>query len=148
MKHFDLARPTGLFEEFDRAFFNTPSVFKSMDHDFVQAVELNDEEKHYLVSLDIPGVKRDEVQVEVNENVLCISGERKNEFEKDGYSEKSYGKFSRSFKLPKNANLSELEASHEDGVLHVVIPKTDKSESPKKIEVKEGKGSFLKKLLN
>ena len=123
-------------------------MFKSFDREFLQPVDLKEEDNSYLVSMDVPGVPNEDVNVEVNDDVLCISGERINEFEKDGYSEKSYGKFSRSFKLPRDANVSELEASCEHGVLHVVIPKASSSSSAHKVEVKEGKGSLLKRLFS
>ena len=80
------------------------------------------------------------ISVDVKDNVLTISGERKykNEVKKEDYykCESSYGKFQRSFTLPKDADAESIKASTENGELEVVIPKLTKSSESKKIEVK------------
>ncbi len=85
-------------------------------------------------------MKKDDIHVEVKENRLTISGERKTKEEvkdEDYYRvESSYGKFERSFALPDNVDAENVSASSEDGVLEVVLPKKERSAETKKVEVK------------
>lgn len=94
----------------------------------------------YHVDVDLPGVKKEDIKVDIKENVMTISGERHSKEEvkeKDYYRmESSFGKFSRSFTLPDNADVENIEASTENGVLEVVIPKLASKTSAKSIAVK------------
>lgn len=93
------------------------------------AVDLGEDEKSYLVSAELPGVRREDVTVELHEDVLTIRGEKKSERDekkdRSHWIERSYGSFSRSFTLPPNAVADELKASFKDGVLSVEIPKKE-----------------------
>ncbi|WP_281951578.1 Hsp20/alpha crystallin family protein [Nitrosophilus kaiyonis] len=104
------------------------------------AVNEKEDEKAYYVEVDLPGVKKEDIKVEVKDNVLSISGERKfKKEEKDkGYirTESFFGKFERRFTLPNDADAEKIEAKVEDGVLHLTIPKVEEKENVKKIEVK------------
>lgn len=107
---------------------------------FTPKVNTREGEFAYHVDVDLPGVKKEDIKVDVKENVLTISGERhsKEEIkEKDYYRmESSFGKFSRSFTLPDNADIENIEASSDNGVLEVVIPKMASKEAAKSISVK------------
>jgi len=108
---------------------------------FIPSVNTREGEYAYHVEVDLPGVKKEDVHVEVEDNVLTISGERKTKKEvkeKDYYKmESSYGKFQRSFTLPENTDAENIEANSKDGVLEVVIPKMKKSKKEtKKIKIK------------
>lgn len=108
---------------------------------FTPVVNTREGEFAYHVEADLPGVKKEDISVETKDNVLTISGERKHkdEVKKEDYYklESSYGKFVRSFTLPKGVDAENIKASCENGVLEVVIPKlTKKSEEKKKIKVK------------
>jgi HSP20 family protein len=93
------------------------------------AVDLTEDERSYKVSVELPGVRREDVSVELHEDVLTIRGEKRSEREekKDRahWVERSYGSFSRSFTLPPTAAADELLASFKDGVLAIEIPKKE-----------------------
>ena len=93
------------------------------------AVDLTEDDKGYRVSIELPGVKREDVTVELHEDVLTIRGEKKSEREekkdRSHWIERTYGSFSRSFTLPATAIADELKATFKDGVLTVEIPKKE-----------------------
>jgi len=108
---------------------------------FKPSVNTREGEYAYHIEVDLPGVKKDDINVDIKNDVLTISGERKTKKEvkeKDYYKmESSYGKFQRSFTLPDNVDTENIEANSKDGVLEVVIPKMEKSKKEtKKIKIK------------
>jgi HSP20 family protein len=104
------------------------------------AVDIAEEKDKYIVKADLPGMKQDDIKVELSENVLSISGERKhekNEENKDKhyyYYERSYGAFERKFVLPSDADVEKINANYKDGVLTIEIQKKE-SKKPKQIKV-------------
>jgi HSP20 family protein len=106
---------------------------------FTPVVNTREGEFAYHVEADLPGVKKEDINVDTKDNVLTISGERnhKEEVTKDDYYklESSYGKFQRSFTLPDGVDSENIKASCENGVLEVTIPKLTTKEDKKKIEV-------------
>ena len=106
---------------------------------FTPAVNEKVDDKGYYLEIDLPGVKKENIDISVNDGVLTISGERKLEKkeEKENYVkiESFFGRFERSFKLPPDADLDNIEAKYEDGVLKIFIPKKQKP-AGKKIEIK------------
>jgi HSP20 family protein len=103
------------------------------------AVDVNETDKAYTVTAELPGVAEKDIEVNVKDGVLIIKGEKqeqKEEKSKNRYlSERSYGSFQRMFGLPKGTDESKVDASFQNGVLTVSIPKT--AEAPtRKIEVK------------
>ena len=108
--------------------------------DFVPAVNTREASDAYYIEIDLPGVKKEDVDVSVDKNVLTISGKRESsqEIKEDNYYrvESAYGKFSRSFTLPENVDVEKIKASNENGVLEIVIPKQEViKETTKKIEI-------------
>ena len=107
---------------------------------WMPAVNEKEDEKAYYIEVDLPGVKKEDINIEVKDNVLVISGERKfkKEEEDKGYKrvESFFGKFERRFTLPADADVEKIEAKVEDGVLRLTIPKVEQQENVKKIEVK------------
>ena len=108
---------------------------------FVPRVNTREGEYAYHVELDLPGIKKEDIEITTEDNVLTISGERKmkEEVKEDDYYkvESAYGKFSRSFTLPEKIDVENIHAEAKDGVLEVVIPKLKEEETkPKKIEIK------------
>jgi HSP20 family protein len=93
----------------------------------------------HVIKADVPGVKEEEVKVEVADgNVLVISGERGKEEDKNDKwhrVERSSGKFLRWFRLPKNTKVDEVKAGLENGVLTVTVPKTEEKQEVKAIDI-------------
>lgn len=133
--------PFSDMREWEKRFFPTVSSFFRDEEmsGFKPAVNTREGEYAYHVEVDLPGVKKEDIKVDITGNTLTISGERKTKEEvreKDYYKcESSYGKFQRSFTLPESIDSENLTASCRDGVLEVVIPKATNPET-KKIEVK------------
>ena len=107
---------------------------------WMPAVNEKEDEKAYYIEVDLPGVKKEDINVEVKDNILIISGERKfkKEEEDKGYKrvESFFGKFERRFTLPADADPERIEAKVEDGVLYITIPKVEQHQNAKKIQVK------------
>jgi HSP20 family protein len=122
---------------------------------FQPTCDITEAKDHYMISLDIPGVAQDQLQIEVENQQLKISGERRQEINdtddeaKHIYFERSFGKFTRAFNLPPEIKSEDIQAHYQDGVLNVAIPKV-KKEEPKKISigVSSEKPSFFKKLVS
>jgi HSP20 family protein len=109
--------------------------------DFVPAVNTREADDAYYLEVDVPGVKKEDISIDVEDNALRISGERKLEksrVDDEFYRVESlYGKFERVFNLPEDVDPSKIEAEMEDGVLYIKIPKKQTVEkAPKKIEIK------------
>lgn len=141
--------PFAFIEDFEndlaRIFGNAPV---NRDFGMMPALDMAERESHYILSVDLPGVNKEDVNVEVRDNILRISGERKSEIDKADYSERTYGSFERAVKLPREVKTEDIEARFENGVLQLAIPKTTK-EAVKKIEIKdEAKSGFWNKLTN
>src|SRR6266853_2021767 len=102
------------------------------------ALDLYDEKDRFLVSLELPGMKKEDISLSFQDGVLTVSGERKHEREgKEGEtfrSERYSGKFQRSVSLPAGVDASKVKASYKDGILHVELPKSEEAK-PKQIEV-------------
>jgi HSP20 family protein len=102
-------------------------------------VDITEDDKEYLIKADLPEVKKEDVKLTVQDDVMSISGERKYEKEEKGKKyhrvERAYGSFMRSFTLPEDADGSKVSAEYKDGVLKVHLPKSEKAK-PKSIEVK------------
>ncbi len=112
---------------------------KEVVNAFVPTVNTREDENAYVVEVDLPGVKKDDIKVNIDpeKRTLTISGERKfkEEVKKEDYYkvESSYGKFMRTFSLPENVDADNIDAKTEDGVLTITLPKVKKEEK----EVKE-----------
>lgn len=102
-------------------------------------VDIVEDDKEYLIKVELPEVNKDDVKVTVEGDTLTISGERKAEKEEKGRKfhrvERYYGRFERSFTIPDDADADNVKAEFKDGVLRVHLPKSEKAR-PKQIEVK------------
>jgi len=97
-------------------------------------LDISEDEEKYFVTVDIPGLAKEDVSVTVENGVMKIEGERKEEKKgKYHHTERTYGKFLRSFSLPDDVDTSKIEAKAANGVLELQMPKNKKA---KPIEVK------------
>ncbi len=107
--------------------------------DWTPTVDISETEAEYAIKAELPEVKREDVKVTVEDGVLTIQGERKQEKEEKGKKyhriERSYGRFVRTFTLPDTVDESKVKAEYADGILHLHLPKSEKAK-PKQIEVK------------
>lgn len=102
-------------------------------------VDITEDDKEYLIKAELPEMKKEDVRLTVENEVLAISGERNFEKEEKGKKyhriERAYGSFVRRFSLPEDADGSKVSADFKDGMLHVHLPKSQKAK-PKAIEIK------------
>lgn len=106
---------------------------------FTPKVNTREGEFAYHVDVDLPGVKKEDINIDVHDRTLTISGERnyKNEVKEEDYYkvETSFGKFQRSFTLPDSVDVENITASTDNGVLEVTIPKLQEKTAKKRIAV-------------
>ena len=157
MNHLDRSarRPANrsFFDDFDELFERSLAGYRPLaarDAFFEPSVDVEESKSAFLISIDVPGLRREDVRIDVNDNLLTISGERKREqnSEEGGMRrfERSHGKFQRSFSLPATADCAKVEAHLENGVLTVAIPKAETAK-PRSIEIQNGKSGFFSKLV-
>jgi HSP20 family protein len=105
------------------------------------AMDLVETEDNYVLRADLPGVSEGDVKIELDDNVLTISGERKSAHKeaKEGYYrvERAYGSFSRTLTLPEGVDADAISASFDRGVLEVRVPKPEQRK-PRKVEISAG----------
>ena len=103
------------------------------------SVDIAERESEYVVKVELPGVSKDDVRITLEDALLTIRGEKKQEKESKEASyhrmERSYGSFQRSFTLPASVKADRIEASYRDGILTVTLPKADEARR-KQIEVR------------
>ncbi len=128
--------------DLEKRMFNTyPSVIDDSISAFTPVVNTREGEFAYHIDVDLLGVKKEDINIDVSDGVLTITGERSHKEEvkeKDYYKlESSYGKFERSFALPNGVDAENISAATENGVLEVVVPKLkEELKEKKKIKVK------------
>lgn len=109
---------------------------------FSPKAEIQENAKGYLLSFDVPGIKEDDIKIDFNDSVLRIYGERKSEHKEETagtfHTEKYYGHFERSFKVPESIDDANIEAHHNNGVLQVFYRKPQR-ENPSKSLLKRVK---------
>ena len=102
-------------------------------------VDISETDNHFRITAEIPGINREDVHINIEEGILTIHGEHKEEKDEKGRKfhrvERFYGTFSRSFRLPANIDEKHIEANFKDGLLMLQIPKKT-VDKPKPIEVK------------
>ncbi|MFL7837167.1 MAG: Hsp20/alpha crystallin family protein [Candidatus Promineifilaceae bacterium] len=131
-----------LRSEFDRLFDETLELpawrWPQQTHQL--AIDVAEDDAAYIIKASVPGIKADDLDVSIIDNVLTIKGEIKdeNELDEENYHlrERRWGSFSRSITLPSAVDADAVEASYEDGVLTLNIPKTEEVKA-RRIPIKE-----------
>lgn len=105
--------------------------------------DLSETDNAYELEIDLPGTKKDDISVDYSDGVLTISAQRNDEREEErkGYylSERSYGSYQRSFRVPDSVDHDNIKANFNDGVLTITLPKTEEAQkTSRKIDVQEG----------
>lgn len=107
---------------------------------FAPPSEANAEKDAYEITVELPGVKREDIDISLKDQVLSVKGEKRTKTEKkEGatyFCERQYGAFQRSFRLPSDAALDKIEASFADGVLTLRVPRQSKAENAQKIAIR------------
>lgn len=123
----------------DKIHNDTIKLYENSEHkSWHPAVDIIETVEGYVITMDTPGVNPEDVNIEVNESKLVLSGHRESKNNgkapKSHYKERVHGKFNRTFNLPTDSNTSAITASFDQGVLNISIPKEEKS-LPRKISV-------------
>lgn len=120
-----------LFEDFNRPFWGEGGLLPMTRADWMPAVDINESDNEFLIKLEIPEVRKEDLKIQVDKGMLTISGERKHEKEdkKQHRTERFYGSFSRSFSLPENVAEDAISAEQKDGMLYLRLKKSEKSKS-------------------
>ena len=141
-------RPLALRDEIDRLFDDFFSGWPtarglSATGEFIPSVDMSETDNEVKITAELPGMTEDDVDVELDEDMLTIRGEKKQEEEEEGggryWCESSYGKFVREVPLPSAVDPDKADASFKNGQLKVTVPKRAEEQSKRrKIEVKSG----------
>ncbi|MEA3499756.1 MAG: Hsp20/alpha crystallin family protein [Candidatus Marinimicrobia bacterium] len=126
-------------EIFPSTFNDFFSAFQdNLGQNYSPRMNLLETDDEYKLEVEAPGIKKDEIDILFEDNILTISGEKKTEKKEENsryhINEISFGKFSRSFELPSNIDSDKIDAKWNDGLLNVSIPKSEKAK-PKKIKI-------------
>lgn len=138
-----------LFDEFGRGFFPFPARFglpemepfwRASERGIAPVVDIVERPDRYEITAELPGMNEKNIEVKLANGNLIISGEKKEEKEEKEanyhMSERRYGSFQRSFRLPEGTNADKIEASFKNGVLIVSVPKSESAKQETKIDVK------------
>lgn len=133
---------TDIQEEMNRLFDTSLRRFggRSADGAFVPACDIVEGKDHLFVRLDLPGLRKEDVNVTLQEGLLTVKGERKSDDDKDAtyyLRERVAGSFTRAIELPVAVNAGKIDARFRDGVLEITLPKAEEAK-PKQIEIKTG----------
>ncbi|MGZ6480281.1 MAG: Hsp20/alpha crystallin family protein [Bdellovibrionales bacterium] len=128
-----LTRLQNDFERLFRDFSETRPSTAFATEEFYPTCELNENKSSYIMKFDMPGVKKDDVKIELDGNQLTVSAERreekKSEDHRSRYSEISYGSYQRSFTLPSAVDDKKVDAKFENGELTLTMPKIESSKA-------------------
>jgi HSP20 family protein len=132
---------TQMQREMDRLFDRVRGVEREENDasHLMPAVDILERENDYTIKVELPGVDKKDVKITVLNDVMTIKGEKQQESEKKGENyhrvERSYGSFQRSFTMPSSVASDKIDASYDNGVLSISLPKLEEAK-PKEIEVK------------
>src|SRR3954453_18631750 len=136
-----LMKPEPFSQEVNRLFSTLFDQSDTGPRRWVPAMDLTEADDHFVLKADLPGLAEDDVAIEIQDNTLTISGERKEEHEEHQRGwyrvERSFGRFSRSLSLPEGVDADAVSAEFDKGVLEVRIPKPEERK-PRRVAIKAG----------
>ena len=137
----NFGRLSDLRDEIDRLFdspLNQLTRTSQLLSDWTPALDVYEEKDSFVVKAELPGMKKEEIEVAFHDGSLSISGERKSETQHEGAevsrAERFFGRFQRTVTLPTAVAADKVKAAYKDGVLTVTLPKTEEAK-PKQIDV-------------
>ena len=114
-------------------------AYQDSDFKFNPACEVTENKGEYLLKFDLPGINKDQVNIEIHDNQITVSGERKEErkeeTDKNLFTEMNYGSFMRSFTLPSALDPERVEAKYDNGVLRIRIPKDSIKRATREVKI-------------
>lgn len=128
------------FENQIQKIFNEFPFTRKMSGSFTPAIDLREDEKNLYLTVELPGIEKEEVKISLHNDLLTISGERKREEKKEQenyyHLEMCYGTFNRSVTLPVEVDSEKIEANFKNGILKIQMPKSNPKDISKAIEIK------------
>lgn len=125
----------------ERFFYGWPRFEEETELSWMPRMDIHEADKEFLLDIEVPGIDKKDIKIGVKNDVLTISGERKEDKKVEKSEccrhERHYGKFERSFTLPENIDAEKISADHKNGVLTIMLPKTEK-------EIAKGKEIVIK----
>lgn len=122
--------PTSFSNLIDRFFSDSLARTGGSSYSFVPKVDIFETDKAYEIHFALPGMNKDDFKIDLNDNHLTVSGERKFSKERKENNlhvvESQYGNFSRAFALPENVDASKINAAYNNGILEITVPKDEK----------------------
>lgn len=139
-----LMKPEPFSQEVNRLFNTLFEPMNATASRWVPAMDLVEADDHFVLTADLPGLGEDDINIEVQDNALTITGERKAEHERKERGwyriERSFGRFSRTLTLPEGVDADRIEASFDRGVLEVRIPKPEERK-PRRVQITGANGA-------
>ncbi len=109
---------------------------------FAPASEASRKDDAYEIDMELPGVKAEDIDVSVHDGALVVKGEKRSERTEEGrtyfFSERQFGSFQRSFRLPPDADPEAVSADHKDGVLSIRVPRRSRESAGRRVEINRG----------
>ncbi len=133
-----LSRINDVFDRMLEDFFSMDTRLAEPVSTLVPLMNVEELKDQYRITLEVPGMEKDDIDISIKDDVLTISGEKKEDFKEEGTlfrRERWFGKFTRSLTLPNDADIEKIEAEYKNGVLTINIPKSETAKG-KKIQVK------------
>lgn len=154
-KHNDIWNPLADFRRemnslFDDFLISKSKNWRDTEYSWSPSCEVSEEDNHFLLSIEVPGISRDDMKIAVTENAITVSGARNTKLDKKEngilYGERQYGKFQRTFRLPPGIDADKIEANYHDGVLSLIVPKAESARA-RQIKIGTNNNGFFGKFL-
>lgn len=130
---------TSLRDEINRLFESPNGGGSDVFNTWAPALDVYEDKENVVVRAEIPGMKKEDLDISLHDNVVTVSGERKHEKKYEGgqtsREERFFGRFTRSMKLPKQVDANAVKASYKDGILTITLPKAEEAK-PRQIKIK------------